>query len=176
MGVDKITSLTDELVVLNTEVVLSSSYSMPDVTALETQVTNKEYEGWIWFNAVKLTSNVAAGVVVYDSVRACAFCSSHFDITTGFYTAPLDGTYQFTFYARTSDASLQETEIEMRTEHSGLINYAYDADLIYDKTVSMTSIVELTAGEEVWVNTLVGVLSSRIEFSGELIECNNCAP
>ena len=37
----------------------------------------------------------------------------------------------------------------MRTEHSGLINYAYDADLIYDKTVSMTSIVELTAGEEV---------------------------
>ena len=23
-------------------------------TALETQVINKEYEGWIWFNAVKL--------------------------------------------------------------------------------------------------------------------------
>ena len=37
----------------------------------------------------------------------------------------------------------------MWTEHSGLINYAYDADTGHDKTVSMTSIVELTAGEEV---------------------------
>ena len=39
----------------------------------------------------------------------------------------------------------------MWTEHSGLINYAYDADTGHDKTVSMTSIVELTAGEEVMV-------------------------
>ena len=36
----------------------------------------------------------------------------------------------------------------MWTEHSGLINYAYNANTGYDKTVSMTSIVELTAGEE----------------------------
>ena len=36
----------------------------------------------------------------------------------------------------------------MWTEHSGLINHAYDADTGHDKTVSMTSIVELTAGEE----------------------------
>ena len=47
-----------------------------------------------------------------------------------------------------SDASTV-TGIEMWTEHSGLINYAYNANTGYDKTVSMTSIVELTAGEEV---------------------------
>ena len=37
----------------------------------------------------------------------------------------------------------------MWTEHGGLINYAYNADTGNDKTVSMTSIVELTEGEEV---------------------------
>jgi hypothetical protein len=42
----------------------------------------------------------------------------------------------------------------MRTTHSGLINYAYDegddaADVGDDVTVTMTSIVELVAGEQV---------------------------
>jgi len=84
----------------------------------------------------------------YDKVNT----GGHFDTSTSRFTAPISGRYVFTLHIYFDNNSSSDGYPNFRVNGSGLHGYAYMAgNSDGDKTLSMTTMIQLTAGDYVEV-------------------------
>jgi len=149
-----------------------------DITDMETRTLTVEEHGSVWFDMFR-TSDFDIGTynsyewVTYDDSRSSS--TALLDITTGYFEAPIDGHYAFSFQALSSYNTADSGEavvVTMNVVGKRGLGSSRDADDGHRTTISIHAIADLTAGEFVAVKTQ-GYLQSgstgAIQFTGRLI-------
>ena len=107
--------------------------------------------------------------LTYESLVASSPDRS-LNLITGFFTAPIDGTYFFHAHASSWD---QNIDISIRKNFHPM-SYAYDHTDHYVGTISTSLVLELSRNDVIDVTLLShlvdGSIDGRTEFSGYLLE------
>jgi len=139
----------------------------------ENRLKKVELKNSVWFDAVRKSSFDASGswkVITYNAVRRSSSYSYAMSTSTGKFTAPLAGTYQFFLQAYKYPGV--DGEVRIRLDGT-TVSYISDRDEPNAATITGTAIIELQPGQKVWAETFEKLISSssspRIHFTGVLI-------
>merc|ERR1711971_979371 len=143
-------------------------------TALGSRLLDLETmgSGSVWFNAFRTSQFYASSwaTIFYDDARRSSNYPNAMSVSTGVFTAPLAGIYQFFIQVYKDYGVVGQVIIVFEGTTVSLIR---DADTSYKASITGTAIVEMQPGQKVWAETNYKIFSSStypaIHFTGVLI-------